>query len=344
MKIQKVIVRRRGGPDVLELIEDAIAPPGHGEVQVRVLVTGVAFADALMREGLYPAVKIPFTPGADVAGVVEQVGEGVEGLAEGQRVAAFLQTGGAAERINVPADRVVPQPDGNLDPAQVVALILNYLTAYQMMHRVAACHPGDRVLIHGAAGGVGTALMQLGRLRGLTMYGTASAGKHDVVRDHGAVPIDYRAEDFVAVIEGTGAGMDAVFDPIGGGHWRRSFETLRAGGVVVGYGLSAATKNGRRSLPRLLKVFVRSPRYSLFRLMDQGRGLCGYMSFPYNTERPDVYRADLAELMRLLRDGDLDPVIGARFPLEEIRRAHEMLNASGAVGKIVVECTPAVGG
>ena len=188
MNIRKIVVERRGGPEQLQLVEAEIGPPGPGEVQVRVDVTGVAYADTLMREGLYPAVKIPFTPGADIAGVVEQVGDGVEGVAVGQRVAAFIQTGGSAERINLPAKRVVPQPAEGLDQAQVVALILNYLTAYQMMHRMASVHAGDRILVHGAAGGVGTALLQLGKLAGLEMYGTASARKHDTVRAHGATP------------------------------------------------------------------------------------------------------------------------------------------------------------
>ena len=190
MRQRQVLLTGVGGPEVLEVVERDAPEPGRGEVRVRVLAAGVAFADVLMRHGKYPgAPKIPFTPGYDLVGEVEKLGEGVGGVTVGQRVAALTQVGSYAQRVVVAAEELVPVPDG-VDPAEAVALVLNYVTAYQMLHRVAEVRPGERILVHGAAGGVGTALLDLGRLGGLEAYGTASAAKHDAVRRFRATPID----------------------------------------------------------------------------------------------------------------------------------------------------------
>src|SRR5690242_18004836 len=220
------------------MIEEECPEPKHGEVRVRVLAAGVSLPDLMMREGIHPETPpLPFTPGWDLIGIVDRLGNDVSGIEPGQIVAALPIRGAYAEFVCLPRRELVPVPSG-LDPLEAVSLILNYVTAYQMLHRSAKVRVGQRVLIHGAAGGVGTALLQLGRLAGLVMYGTCSSRGASAVSDLGGVPIDYQHQDFVKEIQRlTGDGVDAVFDPIGGAHLWHSRKALRPGGMVVGYGL-----------------------------------------------------------------------------------------------------------
>jgi NADPH:quinone reductase-like Zn-dependent oxidoreductase len=318
-------------------VNEPMPEPGEGQVRLRVLAAGVAFADVLMREGLYPgSPRIPFAPGYDVVGEVDALGPGAE-LHSGQRVAALTVSGGYARYIVVPAEDCVPVPDG-VDPAAAVSLILNYLTAYQMLHRVAAVTGGARILVHGAAGGAGSALVELAALSGCLIYGTASKTKHPILVRLGAVPIDYRSEDFAARIRVlTGNGVDAVFDPIGGNHWRRSFACLRPGGVLVCYGASTTTRNGRRDFWNILKFLIGMPRYSPLSLLATSRGVHGFNVTLWKQTRPELYRSDLATLLGMLAEGRIAPVIAARLPLARAAEAHTMLNNSSVSGKIVLE-------
>lgn len=336
---RRVVISKRGGPDVLKLVEDALPEPGEGEVRLKVAACGVAFADVLMREGLYPGVpKPPFTPGYDVVGTIDALGPSVQGLAVGQRVVALTKLGGYADYACVPAASLVPAPAG-VDDGEAVALVLNFLTAYQLIHRCARLRSGERVLIHGAGGGVGDALLQLGKLAGLEMYGTASRGKHPAVAKLGAVAIDYRDEDFVARIKAlTGDGVDAVFDPVGGKQWRRSFDCLRVGGMLIGYGFSAATVKGRRSLPRAASNYLGMPRFQLLALMDATRSVMGYNVTVMKAGRPDWYREDLGQLLSLLAAGKIRPLIAERIPLAEAARAHQLLSDAAIAGKLVLVC------
>ncbi len=330
----RVIVSRRGGPDVLHVRHDPIPQPQSGEVRVRVRAAGVAFADVLMREGLYPGVpKPPFTPGYDVAGVVDADSGGWKA---GQNVVALTKIGGYAECVCVPEASLVATPPG-LDPAASVSLVLNYLTAYQMLHRMARVVAGERILIHGAGGGVGTALLELGKLARLDMYGTASSTKHALVQSLGGVAIDYKTTDFAArVRELTGDGVDAVFDAVGGRQWRRSYEVLRGGGRLVGYGFSAATSGGRRDLVKGALALARTPRFTPLAMMDVNRTVAGYNVDRLRTQRPEWYRADLAALVAMLAAGEIHPVVHARLPLAEAARAHQMMGAAEGAGKIVL--------
>src|SRR5215472_14344455 len=246
VKHTRVIVTHYGGPDVLQVVEEECPEPKAGEVRVKVLAAGVSLPDVLAREGVHPETPhVPYTPGWDLVGVVDRLGEGVYTLALGQTVAAMPISGCYGEYVCLPQHKFVPVPP-ELDPAEAVALVLNYVTAYQMLHRSAKVKPGLRVLIHGASGGVGTALLQLGQLVGVEMYGTCSAGAAEVVKELGATPIDYRNSDFVQEIHRlTGDGMDAVFDGIGGDNLWRSREALREGGCVVVYGFQAKLRGGR---------------------------------------------------------------------------------------------------
>src|ERR1700758_577161 len=219
MRHTRVIVTHYGGPDALRVVEEECPEPKNGEVRVRVLAAGVSLPDLLMREGVHPETRpVPFTPGWDLIGVVDRLGAGTSGIEPGRIVAALPISGAYAEFVCLPQRELVPVPSG-LDAAEAVSLVLNYTTAYQMLHRSAEAKPGQRVLIHGAAGGVGSALLQLGRLAGLEMYGTCSSRGAPVVAELGGIPIDYQYQDYVKEIHRlTSEGVDAVFDPIGGAH------------------------------------------------------------------------------------------------------------------------------
>lgn len=345
MRSTRIVVTRYGGPDVLQAVEEEAPQPRPGEVRVRVLAAGVALPDVMMREGFHPETPgVPFTPGWDLVGVVDCLGAGVSGIEPGQTVAALPIFGAYTEFLCLPHRELVPVPAG-LDPGEAVSLVLNYITAYQMMHRSAKVASGQSVLIHGAAGGVGSALLQLGQIAGLKMYGTCSAPRAQAVSEMGAIPIDYRTQDFVAEIQRlTGAGVDAVFDGMGGPHMWRSRKALRPGGRVVVYGLTASLSGGRSAgnRPARRNRFHGMPRFALY--IAGGMLLPGRKRVvPYSIQwlkrvKPSVFRRDLATLLDLLKQEKVKPLIAARFPLLEARRAHELLGKEGVTGKIVLQC------
>ena len=331
----RVIVASRGGPEVLEYQAHEPAEPGPGEVRIRSEACGVSAYDPMLRQYAFPgAPKPPYTPGEDVVGVVDAVGDGVIAPVLGDRVAAWTFGDGDcyAEHVVVDAERTVSVPT-ELDAAEAVALVVNYLTAHAAMHAAAGVASGERALIHGAAGGVGSALVQLGVQAGLEMYGTASAHNHEIVRDLGAVPIDYRNEDFVVRIkELTGDGVDVVFDVIGGGRqlWRSS-RCLRKGGRLLMLGMAAANRKGRGVIPGSLLVA------GLVNAMPNGKRSPGMPSLDkYAQENMDWYRSTITEMFELAATGKMRPLIADRVPLAEARRAHERMAAGGYAGKIVL--------
>src|SRR5919112_1103418 len=240
----EVVMLHEGGSEVLEVVRRGVRDPRAGEAVVRVEAAGVSFAEVQMLRGRYFGQPgFPFVPGYDLVGRVEKVGEGVDGKLVGRRVAALTETGAWADRVTLGAAKLAGVPDA-LAPADAVAGVTNGVTAWQMIHRAARVRPGQTVVVHGASGGVGTLLVQLARLAGAKVIGTASAPKHDHVRALGAVPIDYRDEDVPArVREISPGGVDAVFDHVGGPGLVDSYRMLRRGGMVVTYG-SASTLSG----------------------------------------------------------------------------------------------------
>jgi len=334
LKHHRVVVSRHGGPDVLRVVEEDRPEPQPGEVRVKVQAAGVSAYDLMFRRsGKLPGTpRVPFTLGADIAGVVDKLGEGASAFDPGQPVvgATFSlgNCGGYAEFVCLPASELVPVPSG-LDPVEAVCLVVNYLTAYASLHQAAKVRRGERILVHGAAGGVGTALLQLGKLAELEMYGTASKHNHDLVSALGATPIDYRTEDFVKRIRKlTGDGVDAVFDPIGGARqvWR-SYRALRKGGRLAWFGMAATKKSGLRVIPfTMLAIF-------LLKLIPDGK----QTPLAPNLEKDNAwYRETLAELLGLLADGKIKPVVAERIPLVEAARAHELLERGGHAGKVVL--------
>jgi len=343
MRHTRIIVTHYGGPEELRVVEEACPEPKDDEVRVRVLAAGVALPDIMAREGVHPETPpVPFTPGWDLVGVVERLGGGVSGIEPGQIVAAMPIHGAYAEFVCLPQSELVPVPSG-LDAAEAVSLVLNYITAYQMLHRSAKVRRGQRVLIHGAAGGVGTALLQLGRLTGLEMYGTCSSRNAQAVSDLGGIPIDYQHQDFVEEIHRlTSEGVDVVFDGIGGTHIWRSRKALRSGGKVVAYGLTSSLREGRLASGRSGRRH-RFREIRIFGLYIAGGWLLPSRKrvVPYSIQwlkrlRPAQFRQDLITLFDLLQQQKLKPLIAQRFPLVEARHAHEMLGKGGVTGKIVL--------
>jgi len=343
MRHTRIVVTHYGGPDELRVVEEECPEPKDCEVRVRVLAAGVSLPDLMMREGIHPETPVlPFTPGWDLVGVVDRLGSGVSGLEPGQTVAALPISGAYAEFVCLPQRELVPVPSG-LDAAEAVSLVLNYITAYQMLHRSAKVKPGQRVLIHGAAGGVGSALLQLGGLAELEMYGTCSSRGAPAVSDLGGIPIDYQHSDFVKEIRRlTSEGVDVVFESIGGSHIWRSREALRPGGRVVAYGLTGMLREGRLASgrPGRRHRFRGVAVFGLYiaggRLLPGRRRVVPYSIQWLKRLRPAWFRQDLIALLDLLRQKRIKPLIAQRFPLAEARRAHELLGAGNVTGKIVL--------
>lgn len=322
--------------------EEECPEPRRGEVRIKVLAAGVALPDVLAREGIHPETpRVPFTPGWDLIGEVDRLGDGVSGIQLGQIVAAMPISGAYAEFVCLPQGELVPVPAA-LDPAEAVSLILNYITAYQMLHRSAKVKAGQRVLIHGASGGVGTALLQLGSLAGLEMYGTCSAGAFSVVAGLSGVPIDYKSKDFVSeILRLTGDGVDVVFDGIGGENLWRSRQAVRTGGTVVVYGFTSKLTGGRLTSGRPGRHRFREAAV-LGLYIARNWFLPGRKRMvPYSIQtlkrlRPAFFRQDLKALFDLLQHKKINPIVAERFRLTEARRAHEMLGKGGVIGKIVL--------
>jgi NADPH:quinone reductase-like Zn-dependent oxidoreductase len=333
MSYKKVIITQFGGPEVLQVVtEDQLPAPRTGEVRIKTQATSACFTDTMVRKGIYFGVKQkpPFTPGYDLIGIVGAVGAGVTHLSQGQRVAALTVTGAYAEYVCLPAAQCVLAPE-EIDAAEAVSLVLTYVTAYQMLHRVAKVKPGARVLIHGASGAVGTALLQLGALHGLEMYGTVSAAYRSLVSSLGAVPIDYQNEDFLERIDSLHPkGVDVVFDGIGGSNFKRSFRCLRKGGMVVAYGAyQSAIGREAGGMLSYAGLMIRGA-------LSSGKSAKIYSIVPLKEKHPNWFRDDLTRLFRLLEQGQIKPEISKRLLLIEAAEAHRLLERRGVKGKIVL--------
>ena len=327
MKYKSVVVTQRGGPEVLQVRDNEWRNPLPGEVLIRVLATGVGRTDINYRYGRSPfSPKVPFVPGYEIMGIVKAVGKNVTRFCIGDRVAALTGQGGYTEMIYQAQEHLVPVPE-SLAPADVVTLILNYVTAYQMLYRVAKVVTGEKVLIIGVSGGVGTALMQLGKLAGLKMYGTASVKKHASLTEWGVIPIDYKTQDFVDVIHQLEpGGLDFIFDGMGGEYSSRSLALLHRGGKLVTY----AAPDG---LGSLLSGAI---KIALINLWPNGKSVEFYgISVVYMRDKKP-FMEDLSRLFKLLGEGYIKPVITAQMPLLEARKANEMLESGEITGNLVL--------
>jgi NADPH:quinone reductase-like Zn-dependent oxidoreductase len=326
MKYRSVVATRRGGPEVLRVIENDLRPPAGGEARIKVLAAAVALPDVEARYGSSPfPPKVPFTPGYAIVGEVDAVGAGVIQAKVGERVAALTVYGGYAEYVYVRAKKLIPTPAA-LDPVSVAPLILNYIVAYQALHRAAEVKTGDAVLIVGASGGIGTAFLQLGRVAGLRMYGLASPSKHGVLVEYGATPIDYRTQDFVEAMRRLEPdGLDAVFDGMGGDYLRRGFSLVKRGGKWVAYGNPGSVGALVGLLGRTILLNL-APNGKSVKLYGTGSSYLNWRSFV----------EDWAVLFDLLAKGEIKPIIAARFPILEAARANALLESGQVIGNIVL--------
>ena len=333
MPFSQVVLTDFGGPDRLELRTiDTLPDPAAGEVRLRVLVTSAAFTDVMIRKGMYPDVKDkpPFVPGYDLVGVVDALGPGVTGVAPGDRVADLTTIGAYSEYICLPANRLTPVPDGVSDE-DALAMILSAVTPYQMLHRVARLKASQSLLIHGAGGAVGTAMLQLARDAGIVAFGTDIASKHDLIRHYAATPIDAGAPDPEAAIgAAVGDGVDAVFDPLGGDSFPRSLHALRPGGMLVAFGFMNEVLGRGGSIPL---DFV---RLKLWDWLPNGHATAFYSIGAMRRAHPEWFREDLAALFAMLAGGRFDPAVAEVVPLADVRHAHERVEAGRVAGKLVM--------
>ena len=325
MRYKNVVVTRRGGPEVLEVVENDLRDPSVGEARIRVLAAPVCLPDVQARYGQSPfPPKPPYVPGYAIIGNVEATGRDVHQVAVGDRVAALTIHGGYSEVIYLDQGKLIHAPT-RLDPAEAVLLMLNYVLAYQLLHRTAKVKPGDKALIIGASGGIGTAFLQLGRLAGLRMYGIASRNKHNILYEYGATPIDYHTQDFVEVIhQMEPEGLDVIFDGMGGDYIDRAFSVLRRGGMLVEY----ANPLGYSGMFRLLGKVI------LFNLLPNGKKARLYGNSSVVNQRP--FLEDWAVLFKLLEEGKIKPVIYQKFPILEAAKANALLESGQVIGNIVL--------
>ncbi len=327
-KVKKVVITAFGDESKLSVVDAELAEPSAGEVQVAVEYSVVAGSDVNMRRGTYPfQKKAPLTPGYSVLGVVRQNGKDSLRFKLGDRVACLSKYEGQSEMVNLPERFLVPVPDG-LDGEAAVALVLDWVTAYEMLHHSAKVKEGQKIFVHGLSGAVGFALLQLGRLAGLQVYGTASASKHQQLRDHGAFPFDYKDKRWIAAMQQMG-GVDAVFDPLGFESFDESYRVLRRGGILVGYGMNlpSLTNTPRRAvLPVVLKLFARNLLF-----------WTGKRATFFGLNRASQnYRPDLERLFAWLKEGKISVPIKATFSMDQIREAHREYEHSAGIGSIVL--------
>lgn len=317
------------------MVEGELPNPGAGLVRIRVLAAGVSFSDLLMRRGLYPnQTQPPFTPGFDVIGEVESIGFGVQGFRVGQTVCALTVYGGYSESMVLSGRELFSVPPG-LDLTETAAVVLNYVTATQMLHRVAKVKRGGSILVHGAAGGVGSALVQLAKLAGITAYGTASEAKLELVEKLGAIPVERKisfVHDLKSKLGSGHAGVDAVFDSLGPEFWKDDRQVLRSGGQLVTFGSQFAYRPGDHAESRGWQ-----PPFSRTRsLFGVSRHTHAYSITEWRKQHPEWFHQDLTQMLHYLHEKRIKPLIGQTFPWQDAAQAHALMERKELTGKAVL--------
>jgi NADPH:quinone reductase len=318
----------------MEVVDAPLPTAGRGEVRVRVLASGVEYTDVVIRRHLYPQTmrhQPPFVLGYDVVGEIDRIGHGVSGFQLGDRVADMTVLGSNAAYRTLRADRLTRVPAG-VDAAEAAVLILNWTTAYQLLHRAARVQRAQRVLVQGAAGAVGQALLALGRLAGLELWGTARGEHAALIRELGATPIDYQREDFTRVLP---CGFDIVFDGIGKGGYGRSFAALKRGGLLCAYGYTASVQPKRRPLTILMWLTRQYLQY-LWKWLPGGKRARVYSINVMRPRHPTWFREDLERLFGLLATRAIRPRVAERISFDEVAEGHRRLEAGGLEGKLVL--------
>jgi NADPH:quinone reductase-like Zn-dependent oxidoreductase len=342
MSNKRVIISAFGGPEVLQIIEDAQLPsPKPGEVRIKVEASSICMTDIAIRMGFYPvSAKPPFTPGYALVGVIDAVGSRVTNLSIGQRVSALTVIGGNAEYVCHPAIKVIPTPS-SIDPAEAVYLVLSGMTAYQMFHRLAHVTSGQRILVQGGSGAIGSALLQLGRHVGATMVATASPTKLEGIRSLGATAIDYQAPDYLEQIRMVmGDGYDVIFDAIGLQGIRDFSPFLSKQGTFVSYGMMASFSDiKKRTFINFLRImnryFAQMRAISHLNRSSKQRTAVFYDITRLRHSHPDWYAADLNDLHELLQAHIICPCTAEKLSLDQARYAHQMLEQRRVQGQLI---------
>lgn len=338
--MRAIVISKAGGPNVLRVVEQPDPEPKAGEVRIRVAFAGLNFADVMARMGLYPdAPKLPCTVGYEVSGVVDRVGEGISGFAVGDRVLALTRFGGHASVVCATAAQARRLPE-KMTLEEGAALPVTYLTAYHMLHRVARLRRNAKVLVHGAGGGVGVAAVQLLRREpGVVIFGTASASKHEFLRELGVHhPIDYRSQDYAVEVRKLtdGRGVDLILDPLGGPDWTKGYELLAPAGHLCAFGFANMHAGTTRSLGRVLSQIVRVPRWSPMKLMDDNKAVSG-VNMGHLWGELDLLGEQIDELLALYEEGAIKPIVDGVFPFEQAGDAHLRLEERKNVGKVLLK-------
>ncbi|HEU5003132.1 MAG TPA: zinc-binding dehydrogenase [Actinomycetota bacterium] len=341
--MEQVWIRSAGGPEVLEVREAPDLHPRAGQIRIAVSAAGVCFADVLARAGLYPdAPKPPTVVGYEVAGHVDEVGAGVAGLTEGERVIALTHFGGYSSSVVVPADRVQVVPAGK-DLKKAAGLPVNFLSAYLMLQRLGSLRSGEWVLIHAAAGGIGLAALQLAKNRGAVTIGTAREEKHERLRGMGLDhAIDYRTQDFETQVKEitAGRGVDVALDSIGGTTMRKSYRCLAPLGRLFCFGFSAgAARSRRRAWRTMPPALATTPLFHPLQLMNANKGVFGF-NLGHLWDLTEELRSSFGELIEMWALGQIDPVIDSIFPFERAGEAHAQLEDGRNFGKVLLVPTP----
>jgi NADPH:quinone reductase-like Zn-dependent oxidoreductase len=302
-----------------------------------VRAAGINFADLMARVGLYPdAPPVPCVVGYEVSGVVDQVGKGVTGFAEGDRVFGMPKFGGYTDTLVISQEQVFPMPKA-MSFEQAAALPVVYVTAYYMMLFTGNLREGSRVFIHSAAGGVGLAAIQLAKTKNCVIYGTASPGKHAFLRDQGCDhPLDSGADYAPALRALVGdRGVDLILDPVGGPSWKQGYDLLGPAGRIVCFGMSAAASGKTRSLFNALVQFMQIKKYSPMDLMNDNKTVSG-CNMGHLFERIDLLRPQFEALLALYEEGKIAPHVDKTFPFEKAAEAHHFIHDRKAVGKVLL--------
>ena len=333
----RVVITKAGSPSVLKVQDMDVPIPKDGEVCIEVHFAGINFADTLMRLGLYqPMPPFPFTPGYEVSGTIQSLGTGVTEFEIGQRVVAAMPTGGQCSHVCVKVPRVIPIPD-EMGLEQAAAMPVTYLTAHHMLHYLGHLKKGETVLIHGGAGGVGTAALQLCLWAGIEkVWATASGHKGHIIKAFGGTPIDRHSEDFTKIINvaTNDRGVDHILDPIGGDNLARSLSCLAEGGKLYTYGLSAAAPSSKRSLLKAFFALRKTPKFDALRLMTRNRGVFGVHMGTWKNE--EVMAEQLNRIMQGVKQGHLSPVIDSIFDAKDVAHAHQHLHDAKNIGKVLL--------
>jgi len=341
--MRAVVITEHGGPDVLRVLERPDPPVGPGEVRIAVKAAGINFADTLARTGLYPdAPKVPCVVGYEVAGEVESVGDGVASVKAGDRVVAGTRFNGQAELVTVAQSMVYALP-AQLSFEEGAAFPVNYATAQAGLVVMGGLKPGERVLIHAAAGGVGISATQIAKRIGAEVFGTASASKHAAIREQGVDhAIDYRTQDFAAEVRRItgGQGIDVAFDALGPSSFRKDYRLLRSGGRLIMYGASEVQSGEQRSLPTALRTLAKSPFASMpwwkgLGVMNENKGVFGLNMLSWWDAEGGLDRV-IEPLLPALEAGQLKPVVAAAFPFDDAPDAHRFIAERRNVGKVVL--------